>query len=65
MPPRKVATPGTYNLSAKKKKKGTVKKLGTPMKAGAKKKAKVGRPGSASKRGTVRKGNYRNVVLLL
>jgi hypothetical protein len=61
MPPRKVATPGTYDLSEKKKKKGAVKKLGTPMK----KKAKVGRPGSASKRGSVRKGNYRNVILLL
>jgi hypothetical protein len=62
MAPRKVGTPGSYNL-AEKSKKSAKAKMGKAMKA-KKKKAKMGRPTSASKRGSVRKGNYRNVILV-
>jgi hypothetical protein len=61
MPPRKVETPGSYNL-AEKQVKAARKKSGKIMKA--KKKLKMGRPSSFSKRGSVGKGNYRNVILV-
>jgi hypothetical protein len=64
MAPRKVGTPGSYNL-AEKQKKAAIKKKRKTVKAGVKKKAKMGRPTSSSKRGSVRKGNYRNVILVL
>jgi hypothetical protein len=63
MAPRKVGTPGSYNLADKKRKAAMQKKKAA--KAGVKKKAKMGRPTSSSKRGSVRKGNYRNVILVL
>jgi hypothetical protein len=65
MAPCKVGTLGSYNLSDSKK-RATIKKKAKALQAGnKKKKAKRGRPGSAVKRGTPRKGNYRNDFLLL
>jgi hypothetical protein len=59
MPPRKVGTPGSYNLSEglpKSKKK--ISKLSKGKKLAGKK--KKGRPTSFGKKGSKRKGNYRS-----
>lgn len=60
MPPRKVGTPGSYNLTDKKaRKKGKDEKKGDKKKkeSGFKKKKK-GRPSAVVKTGSARKDNY-------
>jgi hypothetical protein len=50
--PKKVGTPGSYNLAATKKKK--------KHDARNKTKKKVGRPAVSAKKGSARKNNYRD-----
>jgi hypothetical protein len=56
--PKKVGTPGSYNLAATKKKKKHDARNKTKKLAGKKK--KVGRPAVSAKKGSARKNNYRD-----
>jgi hypothetical protein len=59
--PKKVGTPGSYNLAATKKKKKHPEIKKTKKLTGKK---KVGRPTASAKKGSARKNNYRNDFML-
>jgi hypothetical protein len=60
--PKKVGTPGSYNLAATKKKKKHHEIKKTKKLTGKKK--KVGCPTASAKKGSARKNNYRNDFML-